>query len=571
VRRSRSRRPLFLLAALGAWLLPVAAAQEPTAPFPRRGAYAGVEACVQCHDRQHRLLSRGAHGVVLNAAALPGCETCHGPGKDHAADEGEDLQRITMPARLADEVQVAFCGRCHGDQIARHGGDLPGLRAAGKVCTDCHAVHERPRPAVLPGARFGARTDAVAAAEPTGSAACVACHPRRNELLAASAHASLASPAHDGGCETCHGHGSLHERTSGQRRLITRPDRAQDGIATCRGCHAGVDAVDFHWRGRRKPYLGADVTCTTCHVIHAARAETKEQEARDDPAQARPQGHAAAAPADAAAGAAPRAAAAPAGDGRATNRVCATCHVPALCTMPGAVHRSLGALDAPLQRGCGSCHEGGLAHARAAGRKDLVQPVRGASAADQARVCLQCHRDAGGLLHVRQGSHHRAGVGCVECHAPLHDVEPRHAAADAERSCGRCHGDVAAQFLQPNHHPVPEGRMRCTSCHDVHGSRPRLRDHDLSERRCVACHPRYRGPFVFPHQGSRRDGCMTCHVPHGSGNLRLLQTATTQQGCLQCHGDFPAFHDQTPGAVYTNCIACHTEVHGSNHSRFLFR
>ena len=76
---------------------------------------------------------------------------------------------------------------------------------------------------------------------------------------------------------------------------------------------------------------------------------------------------------------------------------------------------------------------------------------------------------------------------------------------------------------------------------------------------------------MYAHQASRRDGCVICHVPHGSPNRRLLQQTNSQQNCLQCHGDFPVFHDQTPGAVFTDCMHCHTEVHGSNHSRFLFR
>ena len=51
----------------------------------------------------------------------------------------------------------------------------------------------------------------------------------------------------------------------------------------------------------------------------------------------------------------------------------------------------------------------------------------------------------------------------------------------------------------------------------------------------------------------------------------MLQQVNTQQNCMQCHGDFPIFHDQKMGSVFTDCIKCHTEVHGSNHSRFLFR
>ena len=66
-------------------------------------------------------------------------------------------------------------------------------------------------------------------------------------------------------------------------------------------------------------------------------------------------------------------------------------------------------------------------------------------------------------------------------------------------------------------------------------------------------------------------GCTTCHDPHGSPNRRLLHQVDTQQNCIACHGDFPSFHDQTQGSVFTNCLNCHTRIHGSNHSRYLFR
>ena len=98
-----------------------------------------------------------------------------------------------------------------------------------------------------------------------------------------------------------------------------------------------------------------------------------------------------------------------------------------------------------------------------------------------------------------------------------------------------------------------------------------MRNRQLRSDACVKCHKEYRGPFVFAHQASRSDGCVTCHSPHGSINKRMLHQPTAQQNCLQCHGDFPSFHDQTSGAVYTNCLKCHTQVHGSNHSRYLFR
>ena len=113
--------------------------------------------------------------------------------------------------------------------------------------------------------------------------------------------------------------------------------------------------------------------------------------------------------------------------------------------------------------------------------------------------------------------------------------------------------------------------MHCSDCHEPHGERRRIRDLTLKQKTCLKCHKQYRGPFVFAHQADRSDGCAVCHVPHGSPNRRMLRQATSQQNCLQCHGDFPSFHDQTVGAVFTDCLRCHTEIHGSHFSRFFFR
>ncbi len=525
-------------------------AQEATAPLPRGGDYVGVAECTRCHESQQRKLLGSQHAAILAATALHGCETCHGPGHAHATDADHAIELITMPPRLDAAAQTAFCGRCHQDQIVHHGGDMAGLQRAAKTCTDCHEVHQRR--AAAPAVAFATRQAAMLASEPIGASACIACHPIRDELLARSVHAGLAADARDDGCELCHGNGSQHQRSNGRAAAITRPDRAGDGAATCRTCHANVDEREFHWRGRQQPFLAAGITCATCHRVHVAKIEVEVAAAALATRIPRP-------PSAAAAGA------------PATNRMCALCHVPALCTMPGSTHASLGGPDVALEHGCDSCHRGGEQHARSGGRRALVQRLAGSPAAEQASICLLCHRTTEALRHVEQGVHQRRGVGCVDCHGPLHGAVPSAVVVTAEQSCRGCHAEVAAAFVQPNHHPVPEGRMHCSSCHDVHGTRPRLRDLELTQQKCIECHPRYGGPFVFAHQAGRRDGCVACHLPHGSSNRRLLQQSNSQQNCLQCHGDFPAFHDQTSGAVFTDCLRCHTEVHGSNHSRFLFR
>lgn len=521
---SRFVLPLVLGAA--AALVPA----QDTAPLRRDGARVDVAACQRCHAREHTRLVAGAHAAILQTSVLPGCETCHGPGGAHAAGPNPDPAAITLPAALAAAQQVELCGQCHRDQIRLHGGDPQGFVVAGKTCTDCHSVHGRPAAVVAPDVALRSLAQATELAQPVGSAACTACHPLRDQSLQRGPHASLAAANAADGCERCHGNGSLHVE-QGNGRLVTRPDRTADGVATCRSCHATVDATEFHWRGRSKPYLSDGMTCTSCHRVHDS------------------------APVEA--------------SGVARNAECAGCHAAAFATMPGSTHQSLGGLGADAG-GCVSCHPGAAAHARSGGDPAALVAWR-QGPRQQAEVCLTCHGSAPTLVGTQHGDHQRAGVGCLDCHGPLHGAHRGDVTARAEAKCAGCHAAVAAQFALPNHHPVPEGRMRCTSCHDVHGSSPRAGDRMLTEARCTECHREYRGPFVFAHQAGRRDGCVACHVPHGSSNRRLLQQATTQQNCLQCHGDFPAFHDQTRGAVFTNCIRCHTEVHGSNHERYLFR
>lgn len=521
-----------------------ACAQDETAPLHRSGDFVGTAECARCHGPQQRKLLRNPHGAVLALAELHGCETCHGPGRAHADDEGEDPALVTMPAKLTMLQQEALCATCHRDQIAAHGGDIDGLRHAGKSCTDCHEIHRASEPATAVAPPFRSRADAALRTVPVGSTACVACHPLRDARLAHGGHARFQAARKDDGCESCHGNGELHVATNGRATAITRPDRAMDGIATCRECHAEVDAHAFHWPRGLPAHLGKGASCTTCHRVHASEHADAEGVLA-----------AVAAPAIA----------------PAKNRLCAECHVEVACTMPGSTHARLGVLDLDLAQGCGTCHSGGEAHAQRSGARALVSRSGGENAAQQAATCLRCHGTDPKLDRSEHGVHAHAEVACTDCHGPLHGATSIRTAKDAESTCATCHPSVAAEFALPNHHPVPEGRMGCSSCHDVHGERVRVRDLDLRERSCAQCHPRYAGPFVFAHQAGRRDGCVVCHVPHGSPNRRMLQQANSQQNCTACHGDFPAFHDQTTGAVFTDCLRCHTEVHGSNHSRLLFR
>jgi DmsE family decaheme c-type cytochrome len=196
--------------------------------------------------------------------------------------------------------------------------------------------------------------------------------------------------------------------------------------------------------------------------------------------------------------------------------------------------------------------------------------------------CLGCHR-GGERLHW-QGSEHDAGhVACADCHV-LHtghdpmlerDLRPETWRRPQAEACFRCHPQQRAMMHRPSAHPIKEGLVRCSDCHQPHGSATPalLRGYSLNET-CYRCHAEKRGPFLWEHPPARED-CSHCHEPHGSVHVALLKRRPPWL-CQECH-----MAPQHPSGVYTAaglpgpspddrllvkaCVNCHSEVHGSNH------
>ncbi|NGX42435.1 MAG: hypothetical protein K940chlam7_00715 [Chlamydiae bacterium] len=172
---------------------------------------------------------------------------------------------------------------------------------------------------------------------------------------------------------------------------------------------------------------------------------------------------------------------------------------------------------------------------------------------------------------------------CETCHGPgsLH-VEgggdtTKIIRADPE-TCFACHLDIKGKFYLQYHHPVPEGRMTCSDCHNLHGndlhsnlqSAKQVALEDKDEI-CFNCHKAQRGPFAFEHE-ALREGCTVCHNPHGSIVDRLL-VAGPSTLCLGCHFESDLNNDCRLGGsnhsgravgIGASCLDCHTRVHGSN-------
>ncbi len=204
------------------------------------------------------------------------------------------------------------------------------------------------------------------------------------------------------------------------------------------------------------------------------------------------------------------------------------------------------------------------------------------------KACEDCHepitKDFNTADHARlmAKGKNAENVGCESCHGPgsqhVSSGGAAHTIINPRKSpetCFQCHLEIKAKFNLPSHHPVLEGRISCTDCHNPHSGRA-IKGGGTSpmgkNETCFQCHTAQKGPFVFEHEAVR-EGCVTCHDPHGSVNPKQL-VARNQTLCLKCH-----FQQQTTsgglnistGGTHNARVlqgtcwssGCHEAVHGS--------
>lgn len=247
---------------------------------------------------------------------------------------------------------------------------------------------------------------------------------------------------------------------------------------------------------------------------------------------------------------------------------CATCHEDMVKRFDTNPHSRLALEHAGKGVTCESCHGAGKAHVEGGGDVTKIFRFDKATAKETDARCLTCH--AGAHPNFERSPHARADLSCTSCHsvhAPKTDVALLK--ASQPELCFTCHSDTKPAFNMPFHHPVNEGVVQCSDCHDVHGSfQPNnLRATADQNAICTKCHTETRGPFVYEHAAVKAEGCVGCHSPHGSQNARMLNMPSINTLCNQCHSPVAA-HTVTGmnegSAELAPCTSCHTNVHGSN-------
>lgn len=271
------------------------------------------------------------------------------------------------------------------------------------------------------------------------------------------------------------------------------------------------------------------------------------------------------------------------------SEACSACHEDKAKAFGTSVHASfMQSSKLPLDKqGCEGCHGPGNIH------QDEDNPeviaFRKMTPVESSAACLRCHGQTLSEVHWKRSAHSREDMSCVSCHQIHPDsdpdwengfhkgastkptaaafvarVEPKSLLkADQATLCGQCHGAQVAEFKLNSHHPIPEGRMQCSDCHNAHPSKNAKLHVSADRDKCVTCHADLAGPFVFEHDpvaGLTGDGCAECHSSHGTNNAKML-SSSSRGLCSQCHTDKLAGH--YPGRSCWSS-GCHVALHGSN-------
>lgn len=209
---------------------------------------------------------------------------------------------------------------------------------------------------------------------------------------------------------------------------------------------------------------------------------------------------------------------------------------------------------------------------------------------DRSGQCITCHK-GGNRTHWDGAQHQNNGVACNDCHKVHKPVDPVLSKKTQTEVCYSCHKEQRSDSKKISHHPIGEGKVVCSDCHNPHGSTgPKLLKKNTVTETCYSCHAEKRGPFLWEHQPVTED-CANCHTPHGSNVSPLLKSRAPFL-CQECHdgphnsktpyaGSVAGIQGGLTGTVVTApnkgtaanpgsnqsgraCLNCHVMVHGSN-------
>jgi DmsE family decaheme c-type cytochrome len=261
-----------------------------------------------------------------------------------------------------------------------------------------------------------ADTKAAPAATFVGADTCASCHDQVVKGFANNPHTKMVLMHGSSGitCENCHGAGSDHVAGGGDVTKIFDPAKAsaKDVDAKCLTCHAGAHP-DF----MRSPHAKANVSCISCHSVHASKAEHLLTASQPT--------------------------------------LCFQCHADQKAQFNMPFHHK-------VQEGlitCTDCHD-----VHGTFEKSNLR-----SRNDSNLICTKCHTEMRGPF-VYEHTPVKA-EGCMGCHTPHGSQNARLLNMPSINNlCNQCHSPVAAATI----HGQAGGSSEltpCTDCHTyIHGS-----------------------------------------------------------------------------------------------------
>jgi len=222
------------------------------------------------------------------------------------------------------------------------------------------------------------------------------------------------------GCEACHGPGKAHVDSGGDVTKIIRFTtlNAKQASERCLACHAKSES---HQNFIRSPHLTNGVGCTTCHSIHASKAQHLLVASQPG--------------------------------------LCYGCHQSVEPDFSKPEHHR-------VNEGLMSCTDCHNPHGS-------FLPHQLQSSSWQALICTKCHVDTAGPFVFEHAPVKEEG--CMACHNPHGSTNPHLLTRpQVNQLCLECHSEILAASIAPGaptFHNQAAQYQQCVLCHvAIHGS-----------------------------------------------------------------------------------------------------
>lgn len=199
----------------------------------------------------------------------------------------------------------------------------------------------------------------------------------------------------------------------------------------------------------------------------------------------------------------------------------------------------------------------------------------------QRDLCFTCHPTVA-PLSLKAVQHNPFQFdNCTGCHEPHgSDTKPLLISSQPE-VCYRCHPEIRNDFQQPSHHPVGTVKLNCADCHNPHAADYSYLLEARDNAFCYKCHTNaignaYAIKATYEQSAHRVKLCIDCHTPHGSAFAPLLRDSNPEL-CLGCHPAYSdthkhpiarRFYDSHAKQRLTCTSTCHNP-HGTNNVKML--